>query len=80
MTNSSVNPVIKPPKTERIPEAKLSPVGEFKPVPLTPSEKARVAEWQHARNQYLKTWRDVNVSKYPEKTQDLLVDTLAVNG
>ena len=53
-------------------EKQLTEAGLNKPVPLTPQELAAVMEWQNLRNGYLKKWREMDLSAYPEKTQHLL--------
>lgn len=59
-------------KTTGTAEKQLTEAGLNKPVPLTPDELARVFQWQNLRNGYLKKWRELDLSAWPEKTQHLL--------
>ena len=58
-------------KTQGTSEDQLSSKGANDPVPLTPSERASVEQYQSTRNKFLDRWREPDTSM-PRETQDLL--------
>jgi hypothetical protein len=50
----------------------LTDIGKLRPVALSSAELANVEQWSALRNQYLKDWRDIDVSEFPRETQKLL--------
>lgn len=59
-------------KTRGTPEDQLSAIGRNNPSPLTPDELARIESYQAERNAFLKTWRELDTSEFPQPTRDLL--------